>query len=578
MSSSAPDDAPASAPGTPTAPASDPVQDQASVGAAARVIAPEPREPASHGDVISGRADAAAPEGEAEGPEVERRFRGPHGRRRRMRGERREAGSPAGANMPPVPLAGEGEDVNALAMPEQALANDVLERGRRAAKVALGAQSDKLHKVLADAGVGSRREMEELIVAGRVSVNGQPAHVGQRILPNDQVRINGKLLNIRRQAGRLPRVLVYHKPAGEIVSQDDPQARPSIFDKLPKVSGGRWVPVGRLDYNTEGLLVLTTSGELANRLMHPRFEVEREYAVRVLGELTDDQRARLVEGIELDDGPARFLRLEDAGGQGANHWYRAVIAEGRNREVRRMFEALGMQVSRLIRIRYGAVQLPRALARGRYQELAPPWVEAWLHDLGIGADEMRGRGAAPGRKGSGLRRNKPGGARSQHGGGPRQPDPMASTASYFAQDGGLPRRGEPRGRPARMPGGGRQPDPMASTVHYIARNGLGGGRGPLGGGGRAARSNGSRQPDPMNSTVHYIAQEGGGARRGQGRRSGGGGDFGGGQPGRPRGGRQPDPMTSTVNYIARGHGSALRGSGSGNGAGFRRPKGRNGGS
>jgi len=359
-----------------------------------------------------------------------------------------------------------------------------------------------------------------------VSVNGQPAHVGQRIMPSDQVRVNGKPLMTRRQTGRPPRVLLYHKPAGEIVSQDDPQSRPSVFDKLPRVSGGRWIAVGRLDFNTEGLLVLTTSGELANRLMHPRFEVEREYAVRLLGELSQEQRERLLQGVELEDGPARFSRLEDAGGQGVNHWYRAVIAEGRNREVRRIFEALGMQVSRLIRIRYGAVQLPRALSRGRFQELAPAWVEAWLHDLGVGAGEVTARGAAPARKmGNGPKRGKPGG----RGTGPRQPDPMASTVSYLTQESGGPRRGKPGGgKPARTGGGPRQPDPMASTVHYLAQD-----------------PNAARRGRPAGS-----------------------------KPGRPSGvPRQPDPMTSTVNYIARGHGAGPR-AGGGPGS-FRRPKGRN---
>jgi len=499
-------------------------------------------------DQIGAGASAGA---DGEGAEGERRTRGPHGRRRRGRGERPRRDAPAGdaglaAASAPVellPLAGDGDDVNAMAMAEQPLAHELLERGRRAAKVALNAQSDKLHKVLADAGIGSRRDMEELIVAGRVSVNGQPAHVGQRILPSDQVRINGKPLITRRQPGRVPRVLLYHKPAGEIVSQDDPQSRPSVFDKLPKVSGGRWIAVGRLDFNTEGLLVLTTSGELANRLMHPRFEVEREYAVRLLGELSQEQRERLLAGVDLDDGPARFSRLEDAGGQGVNHWYRAVIAEGRNREVRRIFEALGMQVSRLIRIRFGAVQLPRALARGRFQELAPAWVEAWLHDLGVGAGELGARSAPAQRK--------PGGGpkRANTGRGPRQPDPMVmtSTASYFAQDGNAARRGGGAGNPGR-PMGNRQPDPMTSTVNYLTQESKGPRRGKPPGN-RQDRSGGPRQPDPMASTVHYLAQDPNAPRRGR---------PGGNKPGRSSGPRQPDPMTSTVNYIARGHGPGPR--------------------
>ncbi|MFN3565838.1 MAG: 23S rRNA pseudouridine(2605) synthase RluB [Burkholderiaceae bacterium] len=324
-------------------------------------------------------------------------------------------------------LAGDGDEINPAAMPPVPLPRELLERGRRAARQALAAQSDKLHKVLADAGIGSRRDMEELIIAGRVSVNGQPAHIGQRVLPTDQVRVNGKPL-VRKQPGKPPRVLLYHKPAGEIVSQDDPEKRPTVFDKLPKVSGGRWVAVGRLDFNTEGLLLFTTSGELANRLMHPRYEVEREYAVRVLGELTDPQKERLLAGVQLGDGTAAFSRLEEAGGQGANRWYRVVIAEGRNREVRRMFEAVGLEVSRLIRIRYGAIQLPRSLARGRYQELSPEWVQAWMHDLGIASDELRGKSAGGGQRPQGQRKNKD----RQ---GPRQPDPLTSTVSYIASGG-----------------------------------------------------------------------------------------------------------------------------------------------
>ncbi len=534
---------------------------------------------------VDGSGDGA---GDATDGDGQRRTRGPLGRRRRTRGERpaRAAASggadsgTAAAEAGAPPLAGEGDEVNALAMAEQPLDPSLLERGRRAAKVALNANSDKLHKVLADAGIGSRRDMEELIVAGRVSVNGAPAHVGQRVMPTDQVRVNGRVLNLRRAPGRAPRVLLYHKVAGEIVSQDDPQARPTVFDKLPKVSGGRWIAVGRLDFNTEGLLVLTTSGELANRLMHPRFEVEREYAVRLLGELAPEQIERLLAGVELEDGPARFARIEDAGGQGANHWYRAVIAEGRNREVRRIFEAIGMQVSRLIRIRFGAVQLPRTLSRGRFQELAPAWVEAWLHDLGIGTDEVRGRpaGGAPARKPGGPKR----GGAGPRSGAARQPDPMVSNASYFAQDPNAPRRGGPgkgggfrgnfEGKPARSGGPGRgngprQPDPMASTVHYIAQDPNAPRRGRPGGGQPGRPPGGSRQPDPMASTVHYIAQDPNAGRRGR---------PGGGKPGRPAGGgsRQPDPMTSTVNYIARGQGPGPRsGGGGGN---FRRPKGRSG--
>ncbi len=229
--------------------------------------------------------------------------------------------------------------------------------------------------MLAQAGVGSRREIEEWILAGRVSVNGLPAAVGQKVSAADKVRVNGKLVELRMKQ-RLPRVLLYHKPEGEIVSRDDPEGRASVFVKLPKLRGGRWVAVGRLDINTSGLLVFTTSGELANRLMHPRYGLEREYAVRLVGELTAAQREQLLAGIELEDGAARFNSVFDKGGEGTNHWYHVTISEGRNREVRRMFEAIGLTVSRLMRVRYGPIQLPPRLKRGMTMDLPEQEVRA----------------------------------------------------------------------------------------------------------------------------------------------------------------------------------------------------------
>ena len=251
---------------------------------------------------------------------------------------------------------------------------------QRGGKQAGPAKPERLHKVLADAGIGSRREMEEWIVAGRISVNGEPAHLGQLVNPGDRVKVNGKLINLRF-ANRSARILMYHKPEGEIVSRDDPDGRPSVFDALPRMRGGRWIAVGRLDFNTSGLLLFTTSGELANKLMHPRSQLIREYAVRVLGELTDDAKQQLLDGVLLEDGPAFFTSLEDGGGEGANHWYRATIYEGRNREVRRMFEAVGCTVSRLIRVRYGPFSLPPSLKRGQCRELESDQVKLFLHEL-----------------------------------------------------------------------------------------------------------------------------------------------------------------------------------------------------
>ena len=239
----------------------------------------------------------------------------------------------------------------------------------------------KLQKALADAGLGSRRDMEALIASGVVTVNGQTATVGDRVTAADMIRVEGRLVRRTMAASSTPRVLMYHKMAGEIVSRDDPEGRPSVFARLPRVSGARWVAVGRLDFNTEGLLLFTTSGALANRLMHPRYEIDREYAVRVIGELEAEQMLQLQQGIELEDGMAKFDKLEDQGGTGMNHWYLVQIREGRNREVRRMFEAVGMTVSRLIRVRYGAVSLPKTLPRGKRMELTPEEVRAWMLDL-----------------------------------------------------------------------------------------------------------------------------------------------------------------------------------------------------
>lgn len=226
----------------------------------------------------------------------------------------------------------------------------------------------KLQKLLAQAGLGSRREMEELIAAGQATINGRAAKIGDRVGPEDVVRLGKRVIHFRR-SDTLPRVMIYHKPEGEIVSRDDPQGRPSVFDKLPQLRSSKWIAIGRLDYNTSGLLIFTTNGELANRLMHPRFEVEREYAVRIIGRLTPEAVERLTAGIELEDGLARFDQLSDQGGEGSNHWYRVVLKEGRNREVRRMFESVGMAVSRLMRVRFGPINLPPRLKRGKWMEL-----------------------------------------------------------------------------------------------------------------------------------------------------------------------------------------------------------------
>ena len=231
-----------------------------------------------------------------------------------------------------------------------------------------------------------------MILAGRITVNRLPAEVGQKVGPGDEVRINGELVKVRFTEPR-PRVLMYHKPAGEIVTRDDPEGRPTVFAKLPSIGNGKWINVGRLDYNTEGLLLFTNSGELANRLMHPRYEVEREYAVRVLGRLTEEQMQRLVEGIQLADGMAKCDKVEDGGGEeeGANHWYHVVLKEGRNREVRRLFEALEVPVSRLIRTRYGTLAMPSVMKRGDTLELEAPEVTAVMEAAGLKGHPQGGK-------------------------------------------------------------------------------------------------------------------------------------------------------------------------------------------
>ncbi|HEX5539072.1 MAG TPA: pseudouridine synthase [Methylophilaceae bacterium] len=240
----------------------------------------------------------------------------------------------------------------------------------------------RLHKLLALAGLGSRRDMEQLIASGRITINGQVAQVGAGVVPSDVVRLDSRPLRLPFEA-ELPRVLLYHKPEGEIVSQDDPEKRATVFDKLPHIRGAKWIAVGRLDINTSGLLIFTTSGELANHFMHPRYEVEREYAVRIFGELSEGQMLQLTQGIELEDGPASFDAITPQGGEGSNHWYQVILREGRNREVRRLFEAFQLQVSRLMRVRFGPVNLPPRLKRGMMLELEAKEVTGLLEWAGL---------------------------------------------------------------------------------------------------------------------------------------------------------------------------------------------------
>lgn len=240
----------------------------------------------------------------------------------------------------------------------------------------------RLHKLLALAGFGSRRDMETLIESGRITINGQVALLGAVVVEQDIVRLDSRILHLPFEP-ELPQILLYHKPEGELVSQDDPEGRATVFDKLPKIKQGKWIAIGRLDMNTSGLLIFTNSGELANHFMHPRYEVEREYAVRILGELTEDQLAQLKQGIELEDGPANFESIHASGGEGVNKWYQVVIKEGRNREVRRLFEAFHLPVSRLMRVRFGPINLPPRLKRGTMLKLEQKQVVSILEWAGL---------------------------------------------------------------------------------------------------------------------------------------------------------------------------------------------------
>ncbi len=316
------------------------------------------------------------------------------------------------------------------------------------------AESPKLHKVLAQSGLGSRIEMERLIADGQVSVNQEPAHVGQRVQFGDQIKVNGKLVKVRI-APPAPRVIAYHKPAGEVVTHDDPQNRPTVFRRLPRLYQGKWQSVGRLDLNTEGLLLLTSSGELANQLMHPRFGLEREYAVRSLGKLSNEQKQSLLDGITLEDGLAQFGSIEEGGGEGSNCWYRVTISEGRNREVRRMFEAVGHAVSRLIRIRYGAMVLPRGLKRGAFVELREYDIRALMQAAGAKAPLQSGPSQDNrAERANSRRRGNSVGPRPST---PRQPEERSSGPERLV-----------RARPNK----GVAPDPLKTSVGYIGAESL----------------------------------------------------------------------------------------------------------
>ena len=243
---------------------------------------------------------------------------------------------------------------------------------------------ERIQKFLASRGAGSRRQIDALLQQGRISVNGKTAHPGDQVNGREKIAIDGKLLRLQRHAAR-HKILMYHKPVGLVCTRADPEGREDVFRHLPRLQQGRWVSVGRLDINTSGLLLFTNDGELANRLMHPSGEIERVYAVRVLGEVGDDMLGRLRQGVQLDDGMAAFTDIRDAGGTGANHWYHVTLREGRNREVRRMWESQGVQVSRLMRVSFGPISLPRQLRPGKYRELTRQETVALYRSVGLQA-------------------------------------------------------------------------------------------------------------------------------------------------------------------------------------------------
>ncbi len=585
---------PEPAPEVPPAPAAvEPVQAMASEGDAG---------PATEGSA------GAGPDAEGEGGERPRRSRnrrrGRRGGDRADRGPRPEGAAPAGegaaggeqpedgeegapraeAAEPPRPRL-PAPDVGELFAEVVSGAYDAeppAEEGEAAAgappRRVLAAEPDapKLHKVLAQAGVGSRRDMEQMIIEGRITVNGEPAHIGQRISFGDRIAVGGKPVRVRI-APSPPRVLAYHKPAGEVVTHEDPQQRPTVFRKLPRLQQGKWQSVGRLDINTEGLLLFTNSGELANQLMHPRFGVEREYAVRSLGLLDDEAKARLLEGVEIDGQRCAFKSITDGGGEGANHWYRCVITEGRNREVRRLFEAAGHAVSRLIRIRYGSVVLPRGLKRGVWVDLDEPDVRSLRRIAGGGTAQPQGdrpprdRDADRGGDRGGKRRNKRGrGA----GTGPR-PDGRPEGRFEGPQEPGFipnplqqtfdKRAIQQERRPKReIPEDGPIPNPLQQTYDKRA---LQRERQP-----QREYSEDGPIPNPLQQTYDKrFAQKprgfgggGSGGGGGGGRRGGGGGGGGGGE-------RQPDPMQTSVGYIGA---DALHRKGGGKRGGGRRNRGR----
>jgi 23S rRNA pseudouridine2605 synthase len=514
--------------------------------------------PAPHGGDtgLATGGESARPEGDASRGDRGRR----RGRRDRRRGEGGGEGAPR-APMLPLPANFEGPlplHLQPRAVPEageifaHVLSGEFDTESEAVAEIedvahkrvlAPEADAPKLHKVLAQAGIGSRRDMEDLIVEGRITVNGEPAHTGQRISFGDRIEVDGKPVRVRIVPPPA-RIIAYHKPVGEIVTNDDPEHRPTVFRRLPRLQQGKWQSVGRLDINTEGLLLFTNSGGLANQLMHPRFGVEREYAVRVMGTLGDQERAQLLQGVEVDGQRAAFKSIADGGGEGLNQWYRVVITEGRNREVRKLFEAVGLTVSRLIRIRYGTVVLPHGLKRGVWVDLDEHDVRA-IRRLASGNDGGQ-RGEERPEHGGGKRRDERGPRANPQGNdrgrpqGPRRPDETRLEAAPEAAERAPRGAGEDEEDdfdPSRIP------NPLQQTFdHRFVQGRRIGPNSGFGAGGSAPRPAGGpkgdpKQPDPLQTSVGYIGADAFHRKnRGRGNRGGGFGGGGGGQGGGGQGG------------------------------------------
>ena len=427
-------------------------------------------------------------------------------------------------------LSGEFDDAVAEAPPEAEPTEE--DPGKRV--LAPEPDAPKLHKVLAQAGIGSRRDMEELIADGKITVNGEPAHTGQRVSFGDRVEVNGKPVRLRIVPPPA-RIVAYHKPAGEIVTHDDPQHRPTVFRRLPRLQQGKWQSVGRLDISTEGLLLFTTSGGLANQLMHRRFGVEREYAVRVMGELDDEARAKLLEGVEIEGQRAAFKSIENGGGgEGLNQWYRVVITEGRNREVRKLFDAVGLTVSRLIRIRYGTVVLPHGLKRGAWVELDDNDVRA-IRRLANGNPNGNPNGERNDERGDGggNKRRDDQGPRGRGNDRQRPPRRDDQRVDQRAEQRVPAERGEDRDDEDDDFDPSRIPNPLQQTFdHRFVQGRRIGPNSGFGAGGSASRSPGGnkgdpKQPDPLQTSLGYIGADAY-HRKNRGRGGGGGGGYGGG--------------------------------------------------